>query len=308
MRCSRTASERALSTPSARQLASMRTRMVVRTPRFLQWENASRESYPPSPRMVATGGLLETRRSLATVWQQPQSHMYSVIVSVEFSSAGASSTSTDTDGSMVWSSSGTPSLSRASSSIPGRFLASPPPVSVIRNASIFWDSSSARMCSLMKLHFTFHLSSIHLPLPVVVMPVESATRTCVLPLAVLTVMRLPFHGDGLGAGPPPYGNVIGALHTLAQHRVNVPLGHAQPLAEHVPDVGDAAHQQVRVYERPPPLGAVHLVQLVLPLGAHPDDQRPAQRHAPGILLGRRPLGLAVPGGVGRPVLLSRHDL
>ena len=46
--------------------------------------------------------------------------------------------------------------------MPGTFLASPPIVSVIRNASILWDFSSTRMCSLMKLYFTFHLSPIYL--------------------------------------------------------------------------------------------------------------------------------------------------
>ena len=89
--------------------------MVVRTPRFLQCEKASRESYPPSPRTMATGGFftLETRRSLATGLQQPQSHTYSVTVSTVLSSAGASSTPTDTASSAPRSSSGMPSLSRA---------------------------------------------------------------------------------------------------------------------------------------------------------------------------------------------------
>ena len=80
---SRTASDRALLTPSTKQLALTRTRMVVRTPCFLQWEQASRESYLPSPRMMATGRgfTFEMRRSLATAWQQPQSYTYLVIAS-----------------------------------------------------------------------------------------------------------------------------------------------------------------------------------------------------------------------------------
>ncbi|MCE2508865.1 MAG: hypothetical protein J4G04_06170, partial [Nitrosopumilaceae archaeon] len=63
---------------------------------------------------------METRRSLATGLQQPQSHMYSVTVSTTFSSAGESFTSADTAGSAPRSSSGMPSLSRAWSSMPGR--------------------------------------------------------------------------------------------------------------------------------------------------------------------------------------------
>ena len=75
------------------------------------------------------------RRFPVTGLQQP--HIYSVTVSAVFSSAGVSSTFTDTAGPALQSSSDAPSLSRALSSMPGRFLTSPPLVSVMRNAKTF---------------------------------------------------------------------------------------------------------------------------------------------------------------------------
>ena len=63
----------------------------------------------------------------------------------------------------------------------------------------------------MKSRFTFHLISIHLPLPVAVVPVESASRTRVLPSAVSTVTRFPSMDTAWAQGAPPYGHVVGAL-------------------------------------------------------------------------------------------------
>ena len=58
----------------------------------------------------------------------------------------------------------------------------------------------------------------------------------------------------------------------------------------------------------PPLGAVHLLQLFFPFGIQCDHQRAAHRHATGVGLCRRPLGLVIPGGVGLSISLLRHDL
>ena len=94
----------------------------------------------------------------------------------------------------------------------------------------------------MKLHFTFHLISIHPPLPVAVVPVESASRTCVLPSVVSTVTRFPSMDTAWAQVRLHMVTWVGALDPLAQHLVHHPFRYARTLADHVPEVGDAAHQ------------------------------------------------------------------
>ena len=50
------------------------------------------------------------------------------------------------------------------------------------------------------------------------------------------------------------------------------------------------------------------LRLLLPFGVQRDRQRTARRHAPGVGLGRRPLGLVMPGGVGLSISLLRRDI
>ena len=94
---------------------------------------------------------------------------------------------------------------------------------------------------------------------------------------------------------------------LTQYLVCYSLSYAHTFADHPPEVCNTAHQKVWVCERPPPLGAVHLIQLDPPIGIHVSPRVTCPRttllmsFSDGVRLG-------LSYRVGRLVLLFGYDL
>ena len=175
------------------------------------------------------GGIsgLAARRSPSIGRRQPQPHAKSVTVSTAFPSAGTLSTSTDAAGPSLRSPGGAPILFGASSSAPGRFLASPPLVSATRKRR-----------HLPGLHFGQHAEldyvALHLPLELDPPALAGGGYAGRVGQQDVRLAVRGLHGGAVvlhayGPGAPPYGHA-GALDAPARHFVHVPSVMRPPLS------------------------------------------------------------------------------